>query len=250
MLALLRTRRWLGFTIVVLLAIIGFGLLSRWQWARAEQHREERIALAAALAEAPTSPDRLPSSPAEWTPITVVGTYRADLQAAVRKRPLNAVNGFWVMTPLVTSDGMAYWINRGWLATTGDALSTPDLPAPPSGRVTVSGLVRAYEEADASRNDGLPAGQIAAPALPTLPSVAQPAPYFVQLRSSDPEQDGLTVLPLPEVEMDEGRNISYAVQWLLFALVAIGGWFFFLRREAREDAERAADQKELAWTSE
>ena len=42
------------------------------------------------------------------------------------------------------------------------------------------------------------------------------------------------VLPVPTI--DEGQNISYAVQWLLFAAVAMGGWFFFLRREAIEEA--------------
>jgi len=31
-------------------------------------------------------------------------------------------------------------------------------------------------------------------------------------------------------------NYSYAGQWLLFAMVAICGWFYFLRREAKEGA--------------
>lgn len=46
-------------------------------------------------------------------------------------------------------------------------------------------------------------------------------------------------------EVDEGRNISYAVQWLLFAVIAVAGWFYFLRREAREDEAR----QEAPWTS-
>ena len=46
--------------------------------------------------------------------------------------------------------------------------------------------------------------------------------------------------------IDEGRNISYAVQWILFALVALAGWFFFLRREARTVA---AEGKDPTWTS-
>ncbi|MEC8444933.1 MAG: hypothetical protein VXZ03_01475, partial [Actinomycetota bacterium] len=39
MLAALRTRRWQGFTVVVLVAIIGLGFLSRWPWQRAEENR-------------------------------------------------------------------------------------------------------------------------------------------------------------------------------------------------------------------
>ena len=56
--------------------------------------------------------------------------------------------------------------------------------------------------------------------------------------ASDPAQEALIPVPLPEV--DEGQNISYAVQWLLFAGVAMAGWFFFLQREAREDAMAGA----------
>ena len=48
---LLRTRRWIGFTAVVVLAIVAFGLLSAWQWSRAEERRAERSALEASVAE-------------------------------------------------------------------------------------------------------------------------------------------------------------------------------------------------------
>ena len=73
-----------------------------------------------------------------------------------------------------------------------------------------------------------------APAL--LPIVDDAFPGYVQLSASSPEQQGLIALPLPSV--DESRNTSHAVQWLIFAFVAVGGWFFFLRREAAEDAQR------------
>jgi hypothetical protein len=41
-LTLLRTRRWQGFTAVVIVAIIAFGFLSRWQWDRAEEKQRRR----------------------------------------------------------------------------------------------------------------------------------------------------------------------------------------------------------------
>ncbi len=241
MLNLLRTPRWLGFTAVVLIAIIAFGLLSAWQWSRAEQHRTERIALAAALAQAPRDLSAVVDESIEWTPVTVQGSYRADLQVVVRKRPMDSRNGFWLMTPLERAGGSSVWVNRGWLPVTGDALATPELPTPPAGTVTVTGLLRPFDTVASDANEGLPAGQISAPALSALPQVDAPVAEYVQLLSSDPEQDGLVPLPMPEIEMDEGRNISYAVQWLLFAGVAIVGWFFFLRREAREDAEQPTD---------
>lgn len=234
---LLRTRRWLGFTVLVIVAIVAFGLLSAWQWSRAEQHRAEREALQTAVARASQPLERaLGSTPGtwDWTPTTALGTFDPTHEVVVRKRPLEARNGFWVLTPLVT-DGPTVWVNRGWIPVGADALSTPSVPAPPAGEVEVTGYLVPFEEADAGRNDGLPAGQVAAPATTLLPAIGASEVGVLQLATSVPEQQDVRPLPLPDV--DESRNISYAVQWLLFAAVAIGGWFFFLRREAREDAQ-------------
>ncbi len=238
---LLRTRRWLGFTAVVVGAIIAFGFLSHWQWSRAEERRAERVALQSALSADPV--DLASLDPAtlerdEWQMVSVRGEYLPNLQAGVRKRPLDTRNGFWLMSPMETTSGSLVWINRGWLPAGKDALSTPSFPSPPDGTVTVTGHLRLFDKVDPQGNAGLPEGQIAAPAPQLLPPAGQSLPVYVQLSTSDPEQQGLVTLPLPEV--DEGRNISYAIQWLLFAGVALGGWFFFLRREAHEDAERAA----------
>ena len=238
MLALLRTRRWISFTLIVVLAIVGFGLLSRWQWHRAEEHRLERIMLDTALTSAP-QPLPADGSLPEWTPVTVTGTYLPQDQAMVRKRPMEARNGFWLMTALQGDTGRVVWVNRGWLPVGGDALDTPAFPVPPAGEVTVTGYTRTFEDAAPDANTGLPAGQIAAPALALLPAadgVDSASSTYVQLSESVPAQEGLVPLPLPELEVDEGRNISYAIQWILFAVIAIGGWFFFLRREARDVA--------------
>ncbi len=233
---LLRTRRWLGFTVLVVVVIIAFGLLSAWQWSRAEDRRAERDALSTAMSARPIPVDRaLDRAPGawEWTPATAVGTYDPAHEVVVRKRPLDATNGFWVLTPLLT-DGPTVWVNRGWIPAGVDALSTPQVPSPPAGIVEVMGYVVPFESADPERNVGLPAGQVAAPAPALLPDVSAASGGVLQLASSVPEQRDVRPLPLPEV--DDSRNISYAVQWLIFAGVAIGGWFFFLRREAREDA--------------
>jgi cytochrome oxidase assembly protein ShyY1 len=244
---LLRTRRWQGFTALVVGAIVAFGLLSHWQWTRAEDRRAERVALQSALSADPVPIGSLdPTSLAdeEWQTVSVRGEYRGDLQAGARKRPLDTRNGFWLITPMETTNGTLVWINRGWLPAGKDALSTPPFPAPPSGTVTVTGHLRLFETPDSQGNEGLPEGQIAAVTPALLPAAGEALPAYVQLSTSDPEQDGLVVLPLPEV--DEGRNISYAIQWLLFAAIALGGWFFFLRREALEDAERASEARAVA----
>jgi cytochrome oxidase assembly protein ShyY1 len=241
-LSLLRTRRWLGFTAVVIGAILAFGLLSRWQWSRADEKRAQRVELETAMRSDPVplsaialAADGLAAAD-QWRAVQVRGSYLVDSQALVRRRPLNTRNGFWDMTALTTDEGQTVWINRGWLPTSGDALATPDAPPPPIGTVLVTGYLRPFEPADPDANTGLPSGQIAAPAPALLPPVPHGYDGYIQLSASDPVEEGLVALPVPEI--DEGRNISYAAQWLIFAGVALFGWFFFLRREAIEDAER------------
>lgn len=236
--ALLRTPRWIGFSIVVLVAIVGFGLLSWWQFSRAEEKRLVQVDLQASLAGRPAGLERVLAAGAvptasQFRPVIAEGTYDPASEVLVRKRPLDARNGFWVMTPLVPAAGDPVWVNRGWLAATGDALATPDVPLPPAGPVAVTGYLRLYDTVDGTENDGLPTGQVAAVAPSLLPSIGA-ADAFVQLASSVPEQTGLVPVPLPTIDAD--RNLSYAWQWLLFAAVAVSGWYFFLRREAREDA--------------
>lgn len=232
---LLRTRRWIGFTAVVVIAILAFGLLSAWQWSRAEERRAERATLESTLSEQPVPWIRaaaLLRDGSDWIPVQVTGTYVADAQVVVRKRPLNSRNGFWVLTPLSTADG-ELWVNRGWIPAGIDALSTPPLPQPPAGEVTVTGLMRTAPTSDPDANAGLPAGQVADPDPRTLGRPGALPDGYLQLTSSDPAQGDVTILGLPEI--DDGRNISYAVQWALFALVALSGWYYFLRREAAED---------------
>lgn len=229
MLRLLRTRRWLGFTALVLFAIVAFGLLSRWQWSRADEKRAERVAISAA---SDARPVEVGTPAAEWTAVEASGEYGA--QAAVRQRPLDGRNGYWVLALLRIDDGHAVWVNRGWLAATGPATVSPELPPTPTGTVHVTGWWRPFETTDV--RTGLPAGIVAAVDPDVLPQAAD-VRGWIQLDASDPRESEL--IPVPRPEIDEGRNISYAMQWLLFAAVAIVGWWFFLRREAIEDGRRA-----------
>lgn len=229
MLELLRTRRWAGFTALVIGLIVAFGLLSRWQWSRAEERQVERVMLEASQASDP-APLQPGQSPPAWDPVEVIGTYEADAQVAVRRRPLDAANGFWVMAPLRTAAGDLVWVNRGWMPASGAATQAPEIPTPPAGEVVVTGWWRDLEPGEATPPD-LPDRMI------TAPSAAELTPQgswrgFVQRATSTPSDD---LVAVPRATVDESRNISYAVQWALFAAIAIIGWFVFLRREARED---------------
>lgn len=241
--SLLRTRRWQGFTLLVIVAIVAFGLLSSWQWSRAEEERQarnaqiaqtetERIDLQEAVTVLGTDvPDDL------RRPVVTSGVYIPDATVLVRQRPLDGRNGFWVATPLRLLDGSSIWVNRGWIPATDAATATVVAPPPPVGEVRVAGWLVPSETTREVITD-LPPGQVRWLDTRVLdPFATAPLPVYLERTASDPAEPDLLALPLPQI--DETQNISYAVQWLVFAAIALSGWFFFLRREAREDAQVA-----------
>ena len=157
MLALLKTRRWLSFTALVVLAITGFGLLSRWQWDRADERRVERIAISQAQVL-----DRVDAVTdlGEFTRVQVSGTFVDEKTQLVRQRPLDGGNGYWVMTPLSFQTGLQTWVLRGWLGASTIATEVPFIPPAPPGEITVTGAIRNFE---APLDDvyGLPKGVVA-----------------------------------------------------------------------------------------
>ena len=159
----------------------------------------------------------------------------------MRQRPLDGGNGYWVMTPLIAQTGVdtgvLTWVLRGWLGASTIATEVPLIPPAPPGEIAITGAIR-YFEAPLDNVFGLPRGVIAKMSKEELNATVSNATVdnrIVQLISVSPGQEELVIVPLPDI--DETQNISYAVQWILFALVAIIGWFVFLRREAHTTIE-------------
>src|SRR5690606_33272762 len=138
-----------------------------------------------------------------WRLVSATGTYDADGQLLVRRKPLDNALGFWVASPLVTTDGTVLIVNSGWVAAGSDARSTPAVPPPPSGTVTVTGRLQATGQAPTPRPADMPVGQISALDTIQIGSVAGPNVYsgYINLATSDPAQaPGLTPIPVPPIE--------------------------------------------------
>ena len=72
--------------------------------------------------------------------VTATGTYAVEDTVIVRYRTRDGASGVDVVVPLVTADGTALLVDRGWMATDNRGADVADVPAPPSGEVTVTGL--------------------------------------------------------------------------------------------------------------
>ena len=79
----------------------------------------------------------------------------------------------------------------------------------------------------------------------TCPPSARGLPYPVyggygELTREQPQPRARPGRLLPPPELSEGPHLAYAVQWFLFACMALGGYVVLARREAA-DRQAAAD---------
>ena len=238
--------RWIAFHVACLLGVIAMVNLSLWQFSRLDERRDfnrrvtERSQLDPVdvigldfgdsdLREAVTATvvDEL-----DWRAIGAVGTYDADEQIVVVNRSQNGVAGANVVTPLVLADGRAIAVVRGFIP-----LSIVDSPPPPpSGEVRLVGTLRRSE----SRRTGQPADvdgdaeQLLRLDLARLQEQvpAELLPMYVILAASEPADSDLLATVVPP-DRSEGSHLSYAVQWLIFAVAVIVGWVLAVQRSRR-----------------
>ena len=77
----------------------------------------------------------------------------------VRYRTRDGAPGIDVVVPLVTADGTALLVDRGWMATDNSG-ADPPTPASPSGEVTVTGWVRQDASGDSTTSATSPPASI------------------------------------------------------------------------------------------
>lgn len=246
------TRRWVGFLVLCIVVALACVRLGFWQLSRYHQ-RSDHNARVDRNAAAPAIPaaDLLRvggSAPAleQWRRVSATGHYDVAATMLVRQRPLNGSNGFEVLTPLVTPSGVALVVDRGWVPSGATALSTPTVPDPPTGQVTVTGLVRASETGQL-RTPDLPSEQVRHINVAEIGTRIGHPVYgdYVQLVSEQPAPaQQLTPLPLDDSELAM-LNLAYTVQWWVFAIIALVGYVVFVRREAADRAEAQAQPSGL-----
>ena len=244
----LLSRRWIGFLVLCLVLAGACVRLGFWQLHRFEDHRAANARVAHNLAATPEPVEKLmtvggtvdPNT--QWRRVTATGEYDVSRQLLVRQRPLDGANGYEVLTPLVTRSGQALVVNRGWVPAGASATAAPAVPAPPTGQVSITARLRTSETGQPHR-PGLPAGQVMSIAVPTI---AAELPYpvyggYAELVEQTPApKQALASLPVDQ--RSTALNLAYTVQWWLFAVIIIVGWYFLGRREAQE-AQQAQEAK-------
>ncbi len=253
----LLSRRWAITTLIALLLIPACIRLGFWQLHRHEARVARNALIAQSLTAEPVAFDSVSTGPGfavptalTWHTVTATGEYDSAHEFVVRQRTDSSGDnvGYFAITPLKLADGRGeVLVNRGWVATAGDATSYPPVPAAPTGQVTVTGRLRADETSAGSGirdRGGLPDRQY------MLINTTQQARAtgqtvlggYLELASTSPASPAADAQLLPEPNhSDIGPHMAYAVQWWLFASMVPVGLWVLIRREARELAEEAAE---------
>lgn len=256
--ALVSNGRWRRSLALVAVFAVGCGLLSWWQFSRREETAQANALIAQNIAAAPAPLDQVLASRTayrpdqRWRTVIVEGVYLPQDQLLVRNRVLDDDPGFEVLTPMRLDDGSVFVLDRGWVSI-GTKQDAPDsVPAAPAGRVAVRALLQADEGPIPGRT--AQTGQI--PSI-DLAQVARQvgAPTYTGAYGMVREETPAVALnptrlqPSTELGVDEGTHLSYAVQWILFALLAFGALAWSIRRELRDEGDElilAADERAAA----
>lgn len=244
---------WIFSHVFVATCVAIFILCAFWQLSRLSDRKDANALIRSRETSEPVplsslipvdaSPEQ--SAPISYRTVTVTGTYDTDDQVLIRNRTRGSSDpGWWLMTPLVTADGTAVAINRGWVPYVIDENGPLTEYAPPSGTVTVTGLVFPTQNRHSGPTDAAD-GKLRTLSRVDLVRYAQQLdhplyPVYVNLATSDPAQAGDLPEPVPPPTLDEGPHLDYAGQWIIFATLTIIVYPLLLRRTARHKASDKA----------
>jgi len=169
----------------------------------------------------------------EYRHVTITGTYLNDKEVLVRALTERGA-GYWVLTPLRSTDGSLTYINRGFVPSDKRDLSTRQ-ETQIAGETTVTGLLRMPEPDgfflrpnDPAKNSWNSRDVAAFAAKENLGTVA---PYFIDADAkSNPGNQpvgGLTVVSF------RNSHLSYAVTWFALAAMVAGAAVFVWRYERK-----------------
>jgi len=244
-----RLLRWSTYLAVAIVFAIVCAFLSNWQFSR-NDGRQTQLELVQRNYDAKAVPlgdllspgARLPEK-YQWHPVLLHGRYESSGQLLVRNRPHGGTSAFEVLVPLRTEDGRVFIVNRGWVLA-GDGSDVPTaIPAAPQGEVTVTARLRPGEPLPPSGR-GAPEGQVPSINLPLVAemigagSAADTGAYGELVGESPAPAARPHGFEAPSD--DPGPFLSYAIQWILFAIMGFIFIGYVIRTEIVKHRDEAA----------
>ncbi len=237
--------RWLVSTVLVIIATIAFLALCGWQLQRRNQRLAANARVLARLEQPAINVTGVPLDPetVDLHHATVRGVFDYNQEIVLQNRTWNELPGVHVLVPLrINGSDEAILVDRGWIpydiAAPADRVEFHNAP----GEVEVYGVLR--------QSQARPSSFAPADPLPTLdrrvdswhrvdlPKIRQQLPYplldvFMEEDVRPGETPRVFPKPQPDIALDEGPHLFYAVQWFAFALIAVGGYAAYYHERTR-----------------
>ena len=167
----------------------------------------------------------------EWHPVSLDGRYLAEKELLVRNRPIAGTPGFIQLVPFQLTTGEIVLIERGWIA--ADSNLAPARSFAPS--LQPRQLTARVKLSELTPNRESPAGFVTSIKLDELAGLVDQSleqEFYLRLIEENPSETFLPQ-PLSKPVLDEGNHLSYAVQWILFAVMGFFALFWAIRQEQR-----------------
>lgn len=243
--------RWIVLSILVVFVTVVCVVLGFWQLGRLEERRAANVVLGSRLARVPVAlaqirealqpQEGVEADPSdyEFTRVNAVGKLIDEGRVLVRSQVVDGRAGTHAVFPLDLGDGTAVLVNVGWFPLGMDPGPVANLYGP-SGRVGLSGLLRADQQRPAlGRRE--PEGHLETVARIDVGRIQRQVglpllPFWIQL--TEPHDPDRLPIPAPVPSVDEGSHLSYAVQWFSFGSIALVGYVALMRKELRPGRRR------------
>jgi cytochrome oxidase assembly protein ShyY1 len=225
--------KWIATHLLVIALVVVMVNLGKWQLNRHNERKDFNATLVQRF-DAPIRPldELLPNAKPqdiEWMPTAITGTYLQGEDISMVNVSQNGVAGYNAVTPMLLEDGAVVLVNRGFLPLASA------FPAAPSGEISLLGRIRASSERRTGAVSDPATGELTEVQRIDIDRLQQQidgelVPVCVQLLKSTPAE-APTLSTIVDPEFGNGPHLSYTVQWLVFALCAVGGWIALVRRE-------------------
>ncbi|MBU6347845.1 MAG: SURF1 family protein [Actinomycetales bacterium] len=236
--------KWIALTLIAIFLQPAFWELSQWQWHRLHEREISNSIVTANQKQEPVPIEEIISdsdgsasvdASYQWRVVDIVGHWLNEKEVLVRKQSYESNLGFWVITPFKSTSGLTVLVNRGWVAATGSALDSPAVEPAPVTVAEILGRIRIAPNRSGTAPSDLPQGQVDR-IVPDelLPDFYRLSNAYLELTASTPESRGTSMEPILPPEISEGPHRSYAIQWILFAIMTLIGWGILVRKELQD----------------
>ena len=227
MLKILKQPKWIILTLILIIAIYSFINLSEWQFDRNEQRRNQNLEISLALNKEPIKVSVLNdlNDLSEWQPVQISGKIDTQNIRFARNRYLDSNLGYWMIAPLLINENENVLINLGFVPISYQN-RFKDISLP-TENIILNGWVRLLEKHKVTPSD-YPPLQIASISYENFSGNIYRNSY-IQINSSSVELKDLNFLPEPK--LSSGPHFSYAIQWIIFAILLPIGWIILYKGE-------------------